>query len=37
MDLTPLIKDDKLDPREYVLRVIQRFSDDVSARVKRLS
>jgi len=37
MDLTPLVQDDKLDPREYVLCVIQRFSDDVSARVKKFS
>lgn len=37
MDLTPLVQDDKLDPREYVLRLIQRFSDDVSARVKKFS
>jgi len=37
MDLTPLVQDDKLDPREFVLRLIQRFSDDVSARVKKFS
>lgn len=37
MDLTPLVKDDKLDPREYVLSVVQRFYDDVSARVKKFS
>jgi len=37
MDLTPLVQDDKLDPCQYVLRVIQRFSDDVSARVKKFS
>ena len=37
MDLTPLVQDDKLDPREYVLRVIQRFSDDVSSRIRKFS
>ena len=37
MDLTPLIQNEKLDPREYVLCMIQRFADDVSARVKKFS
>jgi len=37
MDLTPLVKNDKLDPREYVLGVIQRFSDEVNAKVKKYS
>jgi LmbE family N-acetylglucosaminyl deacetylase len=37
MDLTPLVQDDKLDPREYVLRLIQRFSDDVGSRVRKFS
>jgi len=37
MDLTPLVQDDKLDPREYVLRLIQRFSDDVGSRIRKFS
>jgi LmbE family N-acetylglucosaminyl deacetylase len=37
MDLTPLVQDDKLDPREHVLRLIQRFSDDVGSRVRKFS
>ncbi|HKM79649.1 MAG TPA: PIG-L family deacetylase [Candidatus Acidoferrum sp.] len=37
MDLTPLVQDDNLDPREYVLRLIQRFSNDVSSKVKEFS
>ena len=37
MDLTPLVQDDKLDPREYVLRLIQRFSDDVGSRIRNFS
>ena len=37
MDLTPLLRDDSLDPIAFVLEHIRRFSDDVSARVSRLS
>ncbi len=37
MDLTPLVQDDNLDPREYVLHLIQRFSNDVSSKVKKFS
>ena len=37
IDLTPLIEDDKLDPVEFVVAFIRRFSEDVSARVKKFS
>jgi LmbE family N-acetylglucosaminyl deacetylase len=37
MDLTPLVKNDTLDPREYVLSLIERFADEVNARVKKYS
>lgn len=37
MDLSPLILDDALDPLQFVLRHIQRFADDVCARVERFS
>jgi LmbE family N-acetylglucosaminyl deacetylase len=37
MDLTPLVQDDSLDVLEYVLGFIERFRDDVAAKVcKRL-
>ena len=36
MDLTPLITDDKLDPFELTQTHIQRFSDEVKDRVKRM-
>lgn len=36
MDLTPLIRDDKLDPLDYVLGFIDRFRGDVAARLQKL-
>lgn len=36
MDLTPLIIDDQLDINEYVQGYIDRFSDDVSKRLKKI-
>jgi LmbE family N-acetylglucosaminyl deacetylase len=35
MDLTPLIRDDKLDIAAYVTGFIQRFNDDVAAKISR--
>jgi len=37
MDLTRLIHNPQLDPREYVETLIQRFSEDVSRRIGRFS
>ncbi len=37
MDLTPLLTDVELDPGDYVQGFIQRFAQDVSARLKRVS
>jgi LmbE family N-acetylglucosaminyl deacetylase len=37
MDLTPLIREPKLDITEYVMKHIDRFGQEVSARLKRLS
>jgi LmbE family N-acetylglucosaminyl deacetylase len=37
MDLTPLIQDDNLDIAGYVAGYIQRFADDVSARIGSVS
>jgi LmbE family N-acetylglucosaminyl deacetylase len=37
MDLTPLLKDEKLEPATYVQAFIQRFADDVNARLRNLS
>ncbi|GAB4175691.1 MAG: hypothetical protein Fur0032_15560 [Terrimicrobiaceae bacterium] len=34
MDLTPLIKNEKIDPLDYVLGFIDRFRDDVFSRLK---
>lgn len=36
MDLTPLIKDTNLDINKYVLGYINRFANDVSARLKKV-
>jgi len=36
MDLTPLILDDSLDPRAFILAQIQKFADDVAGRVGKL-
>lgn len=35
MDLTPLIKDDSLDPADYVAQYQKRFADEVDARVRK--
>jgi LmbE family N-acetylglucosaminyl deacetylase len=37
MDLTPLITDDSLDPMAFILAQIQKFADDVAARLTKLS
>jgi LmbE family N-acetylglucosaminyl deacetylase len=37
IDLTPLIHDDKLDPGKYIHGFIDRFAQDVSGRLSRLS
>ena len=37
IDLTPLVQDDNLDPAAYVGGFVQRFADDVNARVKKFS
>ena len=37
MDLTPLIVDDRLDPIAFLNRLIQRFSQDVTERLQRMS
>jgi LmbE family N-acetylglucosaminyl deacetylase len=35
-DLTPLIEDDQLDAREYILGFIHRFAQEVSSRIAKL-
>jgi LmbE family N-acetylglucosaminyl deacetylase len=37
MDLTTLIEDDTLDPQAFILAQIQKFSDDVAARLQKMS
>ena len=37
VDLTPLIKDDSLDPATYINRFIERFAQEVSARLAKFS
>jgi LmbE family N-acetylglucosaminyl deacetylase len=37
IDLTPLIADATLAPRDYIASFIQRFADDVSSRLAKLS
>jgi len=37
MDLTPLIREDKLDANEYVQRYIERLARDVSHRIRKFS
>lgn len=37
VDLTPLIKDDKLDPATFIKAFIDHFAQDVSARVSKFS
>ena len=36
MDLTPLIKDTKLDITEYVMNYVNRFGQEISARLKKV-
>lgn len=35
VDLTPLVKDDKLDPAEFIGGFVKRFAEDVNARVRK--
>lgn len=37
MDLTPLIKDDSMDIKEYVLGYIERFKEDVAKKISKVS
>jgi hypothetical protein len=37
MDLTPLVDDPTLSPRDHVARYLQRFAGDVIARVAQFS
>jgi LmbE family N-acetylglucosaminyl deacetylase len=37
MDMTPLVKDEKLEPVRYVEDLIKHFVDDVTTRIKRVS
>lgn len=37
MDLTPLIEDDSIDPKDYVQGFINRFANEVNDRVKKFS
>jgi len=37
LDLTPLIQDENLDPAEYIRGFVQRFAEDVDARIKRFA
>jgi len=37
VDLTPLIHDEKLDPAEYIGGFVQRFAEDVNARVRKFA
>jgi LmbE family N-acetylglucosaminyl deacetylase len=37
MDLTPLVRDDKLDPNEHVQQHIERLSRDIAQRLRKLS
>jgi len=36
MDLTPLIKDDSMDIKEYILGYIDRFKEDVSKKIDKI-
>jgi hypothetical protein len=36
VDLTPLVEDENLDPAEFILAFIDRFRNDVSARLAKL-
>jgi len=37
MDLTALLEDDTLDPKAFILAQIQKFAEDVAARVEKMS
>jgi LmbE family N-acetylglucosaminyl deacetylase len=37
MDMTPLIRDEELDPAEYVGGLIRRFAEDVTSRTKKFA
>jgi LmbE family N-acetylglucosaminyl deacetylase len=37
MDLTPLVHNDKMEPAQYVDGYIQRFTNDVNARIKKFA
>lgn len=37
MDLTSLIQDDSLEPKAFILAQIQKFAEDVAARVNKMS
>src|SRR5450755_4592327 len=37
VDLTPLIENEKLDAAEYIAEFVQRFANDVSARIKKFA
>lgn len=37
MDLTPLTQDDSLEPKAFILAQIQKFAEDVAARVNKMS
>ena len=37
MDLTPLLRDDRIDPAEYVGDMLDRFRSDIFQRIKRVS
>jgi LmbE family N-acetylglucosaminyl deacetylase len=37
VDLTPLLENEKLDPAEYIAEFVQRFANDVSARIKKFA
>jgi LmbE family N-acetylglucosaminyl deacetylase len=37
MDLTALLEDDTLDPKAFILAQIQKFAEDVAARVQKMS
>lgn len=37
MDLSPLMQDDTLDPKAFIVAQVQKFADDVAARVAKMS
>jgi hypothetical protein len=36
MDLTPLVKDDSIDPVDYIQQFVARFAEDVQSRLGRV-